>query len=80
MPSFYAHVLNGLFLLFAIILVIMNMTELKRLKPSKMIVIVLLFSLVFGIHSLTHLGLEKVYGFNPINRFNPMNRFNPINN
>jgi len=66
-PSFYAHVLNGLFLLVAILLVIMNMNEIKRLKPSKMIVIVLLFSLVFGIHSLTHLGLENVYGFNPIN-------------
>jgi hypothetical protein len=67
MPSFYAHALNGLFLLIAILLVIMNRNELKRLKPSKMIIIVLLFSLGFGIHSLTHLGLEKVYGFNPIN-------------
>jgi hypothetical protein len=67
MPSFYAHALNGLFLLIAILLVIMNRSELKRLKPSKMIIIVLLFSLGFGIHSLTHLGLEKVYGFNPIN-------------
>ena len=66
MPSFYAHVLNGLFLLFAIILVIMNMSELKRLKTSKMIYLLLLFSLGFGIHSLSHLGLERVYGFNPI--------------
>ena len=67
MPSFYAHALNGLFLLIAVILVIINMNELKRLKPSKKIMLVLLFSLGFGIHSLTHLGLEKVYDFNPLN-------------
>jgi len=66
MPSFYAHILNGLFLLFAVILVVMNMNELKRLKLSKMIYLILLFSIGFGVHSLSHLGLEKVYGFNPI--------------
>jgi hypothetical protein len=67
MPSFYAHVLNGLFLLIAIILVVMNMNELKRLKLSKLIHLVVLFSIGFGVHSLSHLGLERVYGFNPIN-------------
>lgn len=65
MPSFYAHSLNGLFLLFAIVLVISNFNEIKKLKPSKMIMLVLFFSIGFGIHSLTHLGLERVYGFNP---------------
>lgn len=66
MPSFYAHALNGLFLLLAVVLVIVNMAEIKRLKVSKIIMIVLLFSLGFGIHSLTHLGLERAYGFNPL--------------
>lgn len=65
-PSFYAHALNGLFLLFAIVLVIINFNEIKKLKPSKMIMLILFFSLAFGIHSLTHLGLEKVYDFNPL--------------
>ena len=31
MPSFYSHALNGIFLLFAIVLVIINFNEIKKL-------------------------------------------------
>lgn len=65
-PSFYAHVLNGIFLLVAVILLIVHFKEIKRLQPYIMIKLALFFSLAFGVHSLTHLGLEKVYGFNPL--------------
>ena len=64
MPSFYAHALNGMLLLVAILLVLFNFNEIKKLKPTKMIMLVLFFSIGFGIHSLTHLGLERSYGFN----------------
>ena len=66
MPSFYAHALNGILILFAFLLVLLNMNELKKLKSSKILIIILLFSIGVGIHSLTHLGLERAYGFNPL--------------
>lgn len=65
-PSFYAHALNGLFILFAVILAIVHFKELKRLQSYYMIKLFIFFSLAFGVHSLTHLGMEKGYDFNPL--------------
>ena len=65
-PSFYSHVLNGIFICIALILAIVNFKEIKRLQPYYMIKLALFFSLGFGVHSLSHLGLEKGYGFNPL--------------
>lgn len=65
-PSFYAHVINGILMLIAIILLYRNYYVVKRLEPYKQILLVLLFSMAIGIHGLTHLGLETVYGYNPL--------------
>jgi hypothetical protein len=65
-PSFYAHILNGIFLMVAVIILYTNYSSVAKLEPYKMIMLVLLFSIGFGIHSLSHLGLEKVYNFNPL--------------
>ena len=65
-PSFYAHVINGILMLIAIILLYRNYYSVKRLEPYKQILLVLLFSMAIGIHGLTHLGLETVYGYNPL--------------
>jgi hypothetical protein len=65
-PSFYAHVINGILMLIAIILLYRNYSSVKRLEPYKQILLVLLFSMAIGIHGLTHLGLETVYGYNPM--------------
>ena len=65
-PSFYAHVINGILMLFAIILLYRNFSVVKRLEPYKQILLALLFSMAIGIHGLTHLGLETVYGYNPM--------------
>ena len=64
-PSFYAHIGNGLLLLFAIILLYKNYSKII-LDPYKQILLTLFFSLSIGVHALTHLGLEKVYGYNPL--------------
>lgn len=64
-PSFYAHVVNGLFLFFAFFLFYKNYSKIIRLEPYKLIIVTLLFSAVIGIHGLSHLGLEKGYGYNP---------------
>ncbi len=65
-PSFYAHILNGLCILFALILVYKNFRSIKQLDVSRKLILLLLFAIVFGVHSLSHLGLEFVYHFNPL--------------
>jgi hypothetical protein len=66
LPSLYAHVLNGILLFIAFILFCKNYSKITRLEPYKLISLTLLFSLGVGIHGISHLGLEKIYGFNPM--------------
>lgn len=63
-PSFYAHVLNAMIALVAVLLTIKHG---RALRPYEIIVVALLFSIVIGLHGLSHLGLETAYGFNPLN-------------
>ena len=65
-PSFYAHILNGVTLLFAFILLYKNYSKILNLEPYKKIILMLCFSLAIGVHSLSHLGLEQNYGYNPL--------------
>lgn len=62
-PSFYAHVLNALLMLLAGMLLVKHY---RTLRPYETIVVALLFSIVIGVHGLSHLGLETAYGFNPL--------------
>ena len=66
-PSFYAHIINGLFLLIAFILLYKYYSQIKNLDPYKLIVIALFFSIGVGVHGLSHLGLETIYRYNPLN-------------
>jgi len=65
-PSFYAHVFNGILLVVAIILLYQNASAISRLGPVWWIGLTLLLSVSVGIHGLSHLGLERVYGYNPL--------------
>jgi len=65
-PSFYSHMLNGLLIFLAVILVIMNYSRIKNLNFAKIITLLLLFSMSIGIHGLSHLGLEKLYDYDPL--------------
>lgn len=65
-PSFYSHIVNGLFLLFAFIIVYNNYSKLKKLDVYKILILTLLFSISIGVHGISHLGLEKGYSFNPV--------------
>jgi predicted membrane protein len=58
--------LNGLLIFLAIILVIMNYSRIKNLNFAKIITLLLLFSMSIGIHGLSHLGLEKLYDYDPL--------------
>ena len=65
-PSVYAHIINGILLLFALVLLYTNYSKIKSIEPYKLIVLMLLLSLTFGVHGLSHLGLEKQYNYNPL--------------
>ena len=66
-PSFYAHVLQSLLLLIALIYFFVNYGYFCKLVPYQILLLLLLASAVVGIHGLTHSELESVYGFNPVN-------------
>jgi thiol:disulfide interchange protein len=65
-PSFYAHLLNGLLLVCIFYLVFFNWQQLTKLDPYRQLVLILLLSATLGIHGLSHLGLEKLYNYNPL--------------
>jgi len=68
-PSFYAHILSSFLLLVSVILLYKNYSKIMNLEPIQLIMIILVFSISIGIHSICHLGFEKLYDFNPINDF-----------
>ena len=70
LPSFYAHVINGILLLVAFILLLQNYRTINHIDKYKLILLVLLCSIATGVHSLSHLGLEKSYGYNPLQLIN----------
>ena len=65
-PSFYAHIINGLLMLFAFMLLYKNYSTISKLEPYKLIILTLIFSLCVGVHGLLHLGLETIYNYNPL--------------
>jgi hypothetical protein len=65
-PSIAAHAFNGILLLVALLLVGLNFSKVKLMDPFRLIVLTLLFAMAVSIHGLSHLGLEYVYHFNPI--------------
>jgi len=55
-------------LLAAFVVLYRNFAYIKNVDKYRLITLILLFSSAAGIHSLSHLGLETVYGFNPLNQ------------
>ena len=70
-PSVMAHALNGLLMFAAVVVAYMNFRVLYKLDPYKKVMILLVFSVAIGIHALSHLGLETVYGLNPFKAASP---------
>ena len=68
-PSLYAHFLHTILLVLAVLFVLLNFSKMIHLEPFKIIVLLLFFSLVIGLHGISHLGLEALYGYNPIRIF-----------
>jgi len=64
-PSMMAHSLNGILMFAAVVVAYMNYRVLYNLDPYKKVLILLVFSIALGVHAMSHLGLETVYGLNP---------------
>jgi hypothetical protein len=62
-PSVYAHILNGLLLFAGVVYVLLKV---RARDPYQILVLILLFSMAAGIHGLSHMGLEYIYGYNPL--------------
>ena len=62
-PSFYAHAFNGILLLISLILIITNINKINQFDLYKKIMLLLVFTLVVGIHGLSHLGQESEYNY-----------------
>ena len=68
-PSIMSHMLNGGLLLLGGLLIFLNFSFIRRLPALQLIMLVLLLSIAVGVHGLSHVGVEKAYGYNPIKIF-----------
>ena len=65
-PSYYALALTGILLLINFIIVIKNFKKLRTETPYHIIRLITAIGVLVGIHGILHLGLEKVYNYNPL--------------
>ncbi len=65
-PSFYALGITGLILLFVFIYSIRYCSQISEGSVYLFLIVMILIGILIGVHGLLHLGLEKVYGFNPL--------------
>jgi len=63
--SYFAHIISGLLILLAIIIIIKN-RESEELKGIKLANLVLFLSTAIGIHGISHILAEKFFDFNPL--------------
>jgi hypothetical protein len=72
-PSIGAHVLNGMLLVVASLLLFLNFSKVKYMDPFRLLVLSLLFAIAVSLHGLSHLGLEYVYKLDPIDMLRTKN-------
>jgi uncharacterized membrane protein HdeD (DUF308 family) len=64
-PSFYAHLISGLLILFALLLLFFYYRKVS-LSFYQKLVLLLLIAIVIGIHGISHHQMEVDYHFNPL--------------
>ena len=64
-PSVYVHIISGVIVLTGIIYVALYIKKFNTLDYYQMLVLTLLFSIAIGVHGMSHMGLEVLYGYNP---------------
>ena len=68
-PSLISLAITGLILMFVIILMIINYKRVAKIPPIELASFLCVLSIAIGSHGLLHLGLEAVYGYNPLKWF-----------
>jgi len=68
-PSLISSVITELILMFVIILMITNYQRVVKIPPIELASFLCVLSIAIGSHGLLHLGLEVVYGYNPLKWF-----------
>ncbi len=64
-PSIIAHAFSGSFLIYSFTIVLFYFKDLQSITTFETLVLMLLFSLAVGIHSISHAVLEKQYSYIP---------------
>jgi hypothetical protein len=62
-PSIAAHIIGAIFLFFSAILLLYNARRIGSMSLYMSLVVVLLFSIAIMVHGISHLFLEKEYGY-----------------
>jgi hypothetical protein len=68
-PSFMTLAITGMILMFVVILMIINYKQVAKIAPIELASFLCVLSIAIGSHGLLHLGLEVVYGYNPLKWF-----------
>jgi len=68
-PSFMSLAITGMILMFVVILMIINYKQVAKIAPIELASFLCVLSIAIGSHGLLHLGLEVVYGYNPLKWF-----------
>ena len=64
-PSIITHTIHGILAMIAVVLLLAFSYKLQTLDAYRILVLLLLFSATIGIHGISHLGLEREYGYSP---------------
>jgi divalent metal cation (Fe/Co/Zn/Cd) transporter len=68
-PSFMALTVTGFIILFMLIVLARNFKEISKANSLELISFMCVLSIAIGSHGILHLGLEYVYGYNPLRWF-----------
>ena len=64
-PSVYAHTISGGIFLVSVLYLALYFSKISSKDSYQILILILMFSVVMGIHGISHIGLEYMYGYNP---------------
>lgn len=65
-PSLISHIFNGVLLFTGLIFIVLNFSKIRSFETYRILIILLIASIAIGVHGISHLLLEKTYGYNPL--------------
>ncbi len=68
-PSYFAQVANGLLILIFLYVLVSNYQYFVKTNYITKLQIIGTLAISLGVHGSLHLGLEQVYGYNPLSIF-----------